>query len=287
MQWLLVVICASSSLGQSLCERLSVIVTTNPISRDPEASLVISTLEYLRKFDCLRDVPFFVNLHINPDRSEEQGAELFAKFLKQAIDASPSVNQTNLVVSRMRSTEASFAHVITLVSTKYYLFWEHDWRLCRDVDIARVLEQMEQKPDINYVRFNKKRNDITPKEYDFVLSPCKDCDLIPLLFTPSWSNNPHIARKEFVVKKCLPLVSHDENRETYLGFFEWPITWRIAAYTRANGVENASASWGTYLFGEMGDGHLVYHLNGANFNRHVLALSPESACDNKPVSRIY
>ncbi len=245
-----------------VCKLLTVVIVTSPPASAPNISLFTSTYNYLREMPCASQARFMIGLHINPNRHEER----FAQYEKNIVEwRAQHKNDAVFVLARMNSVEVSFSRLLSLVETKYYLFWEHDWRFCRTIQLETVLHQMElHGPAINYVRFNLKKTVVnTNGLYDAVLVPCQKC-MIPLLFTPSWSNNPHIARTSFFTEHCRTILQKDPDAAFQMGFLEWPLTQAISATMHREGVQNATDKWGTYIYGSLNDAQMIYHLDGAN-----------------------
>lgn len=81
------------------------------------------------------------------------------------------------------------------VKTPYILFLEHDWRFLPENinhSLAEILDWFEVDPQINYLRFNKRRN--VPAGWDTNLVPHES---LPLVKTPAYSNNPNIISMSF------------------------------------------------------------------------------------------
>lgn len=131
------------------------------------------------------------------------------------------------------------------VETPYLLFLEHDWEFIPNNinhSLAEILSWFEDNSQINYLRFNKRRN--VPAGWDTNLAPH---DNLPLVKTPAYSNNPNIVS---------------------MNFYD-----RVAQYIDCEGASKASGverevpdhlCQGNYIYGEMGHKPTVSHLPGMN-----------------------
>jgi hypothetical protein len=255
------VLCSTND--SELCSRLlTIVIVTNAAGSAPDISMFVDGFQHLKDIACLNAARVLVGLHVNPDdrslKSSRYEHNIRTWHMKH-------ITTSRLVVSYIRNIEASFVNFLSLVNTKYYLFWEHDWRFCRHVPIARIIHLMEyRQPAINYIRFNKDTNIVGTGLYDAVLIPCQTCGRVPLLFTPSWSNNPHVARYSFFTETVKPPLEKNASASTSYGFFEWPTTLAIAQFMEQHGVNKTTLDWGTFLYGKLNDSRMVYHIDGAN-----------------------
>lgn len=259
----LVSLVAANADAHSLCSSLSIVIVTSVTPTSPNTTLIDAVYRHLRSISCLESAPVVIGVHLNPIKALQVRTQYEAN-LRQWVQRATS--RTSLLISHFSNAETAFLHAILSVRTKYYLFWEHDWMFCRQVPIKSVLLEMERTsgPIVNYVKFNKQSNvPHAPPRFDVLMASCKKCDFVPLLFTPSWSNNPHLARTDFFRKRCAPLLSSDETAPTVNGFMEKAITKAVWRDLAARGVDATERLWGTYIYGHMESGRVLQHVNGA------------------------
>lgn len=148
----------------------------------------------------------------------------------------------------------SFLNGTGKVKTPYILFWEHDWIFIDSIPVSDIIKTMVKNPCMQIVFFNKRQNMITPT--DSMLIPKNDLiSTLPFLRTSRYSNNPHIAKREFW-QEAVPELIQDES-EIELQIFN--------SYRRlinAIGFDRAQALWGAYLYGKMNMSPVVKHLDG-------------------------
>lgn len=264
--------------SSQLCSLLSIVIVTSVTPTAPNVTLIDAVYRHLRATSCLERVPVIVGLHLRPDSDASAVATQYERNLRDWVQQSTS--NTVLHVSPFANAEAAFLRAILQVETKYYLFWEHDWMFCRQVPLRSVLLEMERTsgPVVNYVKFNKQTNvPHAPPRFDVLMTPCRHCEYVPLLFTPSWSNNPHIARTLFFRERCSSLLNGNETAPTVNGFMEKAITKAIWRRLAAGGVVATERQWGTYVYGHMDGGRVLQHVNGAYFRGAVRRFSCDAA----------
>jgi tetratricopeptide (TPR) repeat protein len=115
----------------------------------------------------------------------------YAESLKRILDN----KNAKLYEGRGFGLRRMLKFVLNTVDTDLMLFLEHDWELMSEnYDWIDILSCFEQNDSVNYVRFSANGNFIN--NYDFYLSkPIHEVrTAIPLLRTPTISNNPHVVR---------------------------------------------------------------------------------------------
>jgi len=112
------------------------------------------------------------------------------------------------------------------------------------------------------VKFNVHQNAVRTHASDYYQEPCDDCNVVPLLHTTAWSNNPHIARKSFFTSHCMKYLDLNSN-VSRAGFIELPLMMQIHSdLVHSKEARSTLKSWGTYVYGHEQAGPVVRHLNG-------------------------
>lgn len=246
----------------NVCSTVSIVLVTSLVPSAPNVTLVETSLASLRRLSCLASAEAVISLHVPPSRSGDGRAAQYRQNLLRLVSG---LTNTRMIVSEVENAETAFARAITAIRTPLYLLWEHDWVFCRQVPLEDILLEMQSDASINYVRFNQRHNVVTPFRFDSHLVPYPS-RFAPLLFTPSWSNNPHVARHSFFTQRCLPFLDRVGNRSTRMGFLEVPLTNQIRRSLTCCGVDAARADWGTFLYGHLGDPQVLAHLDGRKQN---------------------
>lgn len=150
------------------------------------------------------------------------------------------------------------------VATPYLLFLEHDWEFQGpEIDIENLIRVFDRNEMVNYVRFNKRQNVIS--NFDFILEKETSIPGTDLIRTVAHSNNPHLVRVEKLRHDWLPICLNDPYRQKMdlrgkaFGI-ENPLFKRHMQDVRKTGFAQAHATWGTYIYGRIGDFPRIRHL---------------------------
>jgi hypothetical protein len=151
----------------------------------------------------------------------------------------------------------SILNLVNSVETDYFLWFEHDWEFVKEVNLNTLIQLMDNNSDINYIRFNKRKNltavgDRILKEFNI--------DNINLCATNLWSNNPYIARTSFWKNTWIPLLVNNTGRQYVTIERELEIAY--SNIISAIGFDRAVKTWGVFIYGKYGDTNVVNHLNG-------------------------
>jgi hypothetical protein len=177
------------------------------------------------------------------------------------------------------------------VDTKYILFLEHDWKFVQNIPVYKLLDIMNKYKQVNYIRFNKRKN--KEKNWDTIVEEDENKPL-PLCAVSSYSNNPHIARKSTYqewIRNSEPTISTLRDKFNRVN---GPVYKRLAEVCRVAtekyllsqphvaqfegvefvldtkykkrieevGFQQAHSEWGIYLYGAEGAGPFIQHLGG-------------------------
>lgn len=164
-------------------------------------------------------------------------------------------------------------HMLQDIVTPYFLFLEHDWVFLQkdSIDFKPILKAFDTHAFINSVYFNKDDNqmrgfeicqDSTGKTTPFELE--KRVKEINLITTCRWSNNPCIHRTS----------KYREWYATYLDSVHGNVSHGchdveeviIPAYRKEiaeSTWESVKDKWGTFLYGDLGQGPYVGHTDAS------------------------
>lgn len=151
----------------------------------------------------------------------------------------------------------SFMNMTGQVKTPFLLHWEHDWVFKEPYpDMEKIIEAMQKNEKMKIVFFNKRTNEKRP--CDWILEESQDLINTELKFlkTARYSNNPHVAKKEFWQELVPPFVELNKSKIERLIF---------SAYRnkiRKEGFEKAHLEFGAYLYGELNQAATIHHVDG-------------------------
>ena len=144
----------------------------------------------------------------------------------------------------------SIEKLITHVQSPVYFHLEDDFIFLKSIDFDAILPCFENDT-VNMIRFNRLRN--VANWWDAILRPCQMAG-IDLLAVSSWAFNPSLVRtqkmREFI--KSGYVTRYRASEDILVGAY-----WADIA---AKGFDAAHKKWGTFIYGQIGDGPAVQHI---------------------------
>ena len=226
----------------------------------PSSKLVTATYGSMLKVfgDEIQDCPKIMCYDMNPN-----GVERDTQYT-QSIEAFCDQNGFNLHTFHGVGLFNVLNRAIHCVDTPYIFFVEHDWMFRGErLMLPAFIEMMDNEPDINAIRFNKRENHLNGQ--DFLMSVDTTQRKYPLLKTSSYSNNPSIIRTKKLKNEWMSICRTALRRvKGSLGgsaFGVEEILFRkYVQDIRALGFQKAHLDWGLYVFGRVGDPPWITHL---------------------------
>ena len=246
--------------GESLADKLTIITTTSPIPSNPSTVMLEKTQASLSNLcgaeECKRIIVF--------DGVDPKKAEI-AKFYPEYKENVEKLVSTHQV---FKNTELVFCNdhlhltgaiktAMEKVTMPFVFIHQHDFAIRRKVDTLGILRSMEENPRLKHIRLPKISNVETQFEHhidDVIEGPC----YVPLLRTFSWSDNDHFSSVAYYRTEIFPRVTR-----------RWPMEWVIHAIEKASTLEDPRnhEQFGTYSYGERGDGRYIIHLDGKRWKK--------------------
>lgn len=193
---------------------------------------------------------------------------------------------------------SSIDNLLPIISTEYFLFLEHDWVFLdkQNINFESLLKTFNKYDFINTVWFSKDDNVMRGFEIatdiDNITTPFEKEERvadIDLVTTCRWSNNPAIFRtskmREWyynIIKNDFVGVSHQSSHnveETMIPHFRQIIS--------ENKWEDIRDDWGTFLYGNIGEGPYVGHTDASRrYQGHAKSqpeINGEEYIKNNPI----
>ena len=144
----------------------------------------------------------------------------------------------------------SIETLLSHVRSPIYCHLEDDFIFLKPINLDAILPCFKNDT-VNMIRFNRLRNEVN--WWDTILRPCQMA-AIDLLAVNSWSFNPSLVRtakmREFL--KLAYVKRYRASEDILVGAYRSDIA--------ANGFEAAHRKWGTFIYGQIGDGPAVQHI---------------------------
>jgi len=169
---------------------------------------------------------------------------------------------------------SSLDNILNKVQTDYFLFLEHDWVFLdkRAIDYFNLLKVFDKYNFVNAVWFSKDNNlmrsfdicdDINESVTPFVREP--RIQEMPLITTCRWSNNPAIFRTSKIKEWFDQKIKNEHVNTAHQGCHNIEET-MIPLYRKEilqTGWNNIKDNWGTFLYGDIGEGPYVAHTDAS------------------------
>lgn len=221
----------------------------------------------------------------NSPQNNDCSSELYLKNLKSLS----SKMDCELFVKNNTGLRDALLLGLNKTESSCILFIEHDWVFNQNIDISAVLDVFRHNQEVNYIRFNKRKNRSYGYGWDSIVEQI-DSNAVPLCKVSSFSNMPHIARKsvyENWIKEADVDLGHiyrglrRKNNDYGIGVFykilknkiifnkpqvpkyddvEYVIDTKYKHMIRKEGFEQAHSKMGTYLYGKKDEGPFIEHL---------------------------
>lgn len=218
--------------------------------------------------------------------------------LNHAVDETPQIHQlisffkdieSDLNVSLSWGTGgliSTIDNTIEKIKTKYYLFLEHDWVFLKNdnIDFKNLLKAFNNHDYINAVWFSKDDNtmrsfEIT-QDIDGITTPFEletRVNEVNLITTCRWSNNPVVFRTSKMKEWYYEFIKNEHVGTLHQGCHNVEET-MIPTYREEiseNKWNDVKDKWGTYLYGNLGEGPYVGHLDASKRYQGSCKSQPE------------
>ena len=219
---------------------ITIVLSTSPMPSHPSTAFVDEVVDSIYKF-LFRHEKTKIIITCDGTRERNEDYEAFIVNLEDKY-------KDNADIAIIKKPE--FGHLtgnlrfaIEYVETEFVFLVQHDISFLRYVDIAKVLEDMRNNPELKHVRFNKRLN--TRARGDYNLGRKRVEANYKYISTPQWSDQNHICTVDYFKNEILTRV--------HKGFME---------HTMRRKARRKHDVFGTFLFGDHKDPAVTCHLQG-------------------------
>lgn len=225
---------------------LTIVITSSPIPSHPSIEVIKDTIESLSYLTLPPNTPVI----LTHDFGESESYDQYLKTLASYIQDKPNMKIVKKTSPRGYLT-GNLKYAMDFVFSKYILIIQHDLPFIAPVNMIHVTEDMNHRPELKHVRFNKRHN---VKMDSDALNDLfgKQLDAIHQTYTrtPSWSDNNHVSLTEYYRK----VVFED-------GGPHFPESNLIKKSIN----ESIHNKYGTYLYGPLNYPARIKHTDGRNY----------------------
>jgi hypothetical protein len=237
--------------------------------------LLHSLPEELKKCKIL--VNYDISNELEPNAKKVMLSAFF-RDVKHSMNTSVSFSYGGLI--------SSIDNIIEQIRTPYFVFLEHDWVFLKkdSIDFNKLLTVFNTHNFVNAVWFAKDNNtvrafeitdDIDGSTTPFIKEErVTECDLVT---TCRWSNNPAIFRVSKFKEWFYGIIKNEHTGKTSQGSHNVEET-MIPFYReiiKERGWNNVRDEWGTFLYGNIGEGPYVGHTDASRRYQGISKSQPE------------
>lgn len=241
---------------------VTVIISGSYLDSHPEITFMREVIESLD----LAGIPLSAPVILSHDRikPDTEGAEekevayqQYFKNLESYIRLSKRSNITISQAPEWGHLTRTLKYAVSQVKTKYMLVLQHDIHIRREIPVLEMLDLMEKNSHIKHLRFNVRKNLPTFMWWDGyaggnVFFGQEEYDGVKLCITPAWSDQNHLATKEYYENVVFPDCTNPDGELIY-DFME----------NRLNGLcHHNHTRYGTYVYGGWGESRTSRHSDG-------------------------
>jgi len=241
---------------------LTVVVSGSYLESHPEITFVKEVVESLVLTGIACDTPIILSHDkIKPGAEgyteKQANYEKYFENLKEYASKSPFTNIQVIEAPEWGHLTRSLKHAVSLVKTKYMLMLQHDIHIRREIPVLDMIDLMENHPHIKHLRFNVRKNLPTFMWWDGYQGGKQqfheeEYDGVKVCFTPAWSDQNHLATKEYYENVVFPDCTNSDGELIY-DFME----------NRLNGLcHHNHERYGTYIYGAYGEPRTSRHSDG-------------------------
>ena len=241
---------------------VTVIISGSYLDSHPSINFMQEVIESLE----LTGIPHNTPLILSHDRIKpgtegvEEKEKAYQEYFKNLEEYTKSAKFKNITIFQAPEwghLTRTLKYAVSQVKTKYMLVLQHDIHIRREIPVLKMIDLMEKHEHIKHLRFNVRRNHPTFMWWDGyqggeTLFNEEEYDGTKLCVTPAWSDQNHLATKEYYENVVFPDCTNPDGELIY-DFME----------NRLNGLCHHNHSrYGTYIYGEYGAPRTSRHSDG-------------------------
>ena len=241
---------------------LTVIISGSYLDSHPNITFMQEVIESLE----LSGIPQDTRLILSHDKIKpgaegiDEKEKAYQEYFRNLEEYTKSVKFKNITISQAPEwghLTRTLKYAVSQVTTKYMLILQHDIHIRREIPVLKMIGLMEKYKHIKHLRFNVRKNHPTFMWWDGyqggeTLFNEEEYDGTKVCVTPAWSDQNHLATKEYYENVVFPDCTNPEGELIY-DFME----------NRLNGLcHHNHARYGTYIYGEYGALRASRHSDG-------------------------
>lgn len=255
---LLLAICSLlMPLGLFASEKVTLITTISPCPSYPRTIfLEMSQYSFMRNIPNFEAMPKIIVCDGIRNPADAPAYEEFKARLQKLAASHPHFQNTKLIFcTEFKCLVGAVKEALKTVTTEYVFLHQDDFELVKPLDLDGLVAAMDENHNIKHVRLNSGMNLLgKSNSYDRLIDDCIEGGTsFPLLRTGGWSDNDHIARKDYYEEFVMPTIGEEAT-------FMEHIMNQLEMKDLGEDI-NRHTKYGTYLYGTFEEGPFIYHLD--------------------------
>jgi hypothetical protein len=242
---------------------LTVIVCASYLDSHPEIGFIKEVVESLDLTGISLDTPIILAHDKLKDSVEdyEEKQKMYDLYFENLEKYKLESKYKNIKIAKAPNwghLTRSLKNAMDMVDTKYVLVLQHDIHIRRAIPLYKLVSLVEKYPRIKHLRFNVRKNLPTFMWWDGYQKDGKSIfaeevyDGVKVCVTPAWSDQNHLATKEYYDTVVFPDCTNSDGELIY-DFME----------NRMNGLCHHNHSrYGTYIYDAYGAPRTSRHSDG-------------------------
>ncbi|MGG5818832.1 hypothetical protein [Falsiroseomonas sp. HW251] len=181
---------------------------------------------------------------------------------RRNLEAWCAEESLGLVVNHGNGLRRQWLDAMARARTDLVLLVEHDLEFQPTCPpLSRVAGTMRARPDVFYIRYARRSNVVAG--YDTILTQGARDRESRICRTPSFSNNPQLVRRDYLLQVIRPLISERSgaDQENFgAGGVERTVNARYRHVEARVGLPAAMRLFGTFIWGHPGDPRTATHI---------------------------
>lgn len=224
---------------------LTIIITASYISSHPSIKCMKQVIDSLDNLN----LEIGTKVILAHDYSSELDYIQYIENLNQYISTNGKYSFEIVIRENHGHLTGNLRNAISYVNTKFVLVIQHDLPFIRNIDITKVINDMNENSRLKHIRFNKRknikagddaRNDLFGKEIK--------CRNFSYIRTPTWSDQNHLCLTSYYTDIVMKECSDGKFMEKFLR-------------PKINSIKEHN-KYGTYLFDVLNADPYIFHLDG-------------------------
>ena len=229
----------------------TIIITTSPTITNPDITMINCVMNSI--FKNIKS-NFEKNIIISCDGTDKEN-EKYNNFIDNLNEKYKNNKNISIIVNEKKGhLTGNIRNSIKHVNTKYILFVQHDLVIVKEINVDKVIDDMEKNSKLKHIRLNKRANqksgwdntdlfasEIIKQNYNYIL-------------TEAWSDQNHFTTKDYYLKNVLSNVEDGTFMENVMD----------------NICKGHHSTFGTYLFGKIDEERYIAHIDGAHTRKGKL-----------------